>query len=83
MKLLLKKLKVKSSNQKALKPTDEHVRSLQVPAGFTVTKFADDLGKSRMIKVSANGTVYVTDRDCSIVTMLEDSNKDGKADVQK
>jgi glucose/arabinose dehydrogenase len=68
---------------KEVQPTDEKVNSLKLPAGFTVTKFASDLGKPRMMRVAANGTVYVTDRDSGIVTLLRDANKDGKAEVKK
>jgi glucose/arabinose dehydrogenase len=63
--------------------TDERVNQLQVPAGFKVNKFAEDLGNSRMIAVHPNGTVYVTARDEGKVFMLKDTNKDGKADEKK
>ncbi len=63
--------------------TDERVKQLKVPAGFQVTKFAEGLNKPRMIAVSAEGNVYVTDRDKGTVTMLRDTNKDGKADQKK
>lgn len=64
-------------------PTAEKVNALKLPAGFTITKFAEDLGKPRMMRVSTNGTVYVTDRDSGIVTLLRDANRDGKAEVKK
>ncbi|MCC9166524.1 PQQ-dependent sugar dehydrogenase [Pontibacter harenae] len=63
--------------------TDARVRQLKVPAGFTVTKFAENLNKPRMLAVHTDGTVYVTDRDKGTVTMLRDTNNDGKADQQK
>ena len=63
--------------------TDERVRQLKVPVGFTITKFAKNLNKPRMLAVHTDGTVYVTDRDKGTVTMLRDTNKDGKADQQK
>ncbi|GHA63027.1 PQQ-dependent sugar dehydrogenase [Pontibacter akesuensis] len=63
--------------------TDERVRQLKVPAGFTVSKFADNLNKPRMLAVHTDGTVYVTDRDKGTVTMLRDTNNDGKSDQQK
>lgn len=63
--------------------TDERVSQLKVPAGFQITKFAEGLNKARMIAVSNDGVVYVTDRDKGIVTMLRDTNKDGKSDEQK
>lgn len=63
--------------------TDERVRQLKVPAGFTITKFAENLGSPRMLAVNADGTVYATDRDNGTVTMLRDTNNDGKADQKK
>lgn len=63
--------------------TDERVKQLKVPTGFTITKFAEDLNKPRMMAVHTDGTVYVTDRDKGTVTMLRDTNNDGKADQQK
>ncbi|MFC6996948.1 PQQ-dependent sugar dehydrogenase [Rufibacter roseus] len=66
-----------------LAPTDANVRQLKAPAGFTVTKFAENLGKPRMLAIAPDGTVYVTSRDAGTVTMLQDKNKDGKAEVTK
>ncbi|WP_276499636.1 PQQ-dependent sugar dehydrogenase [Pontibacter litorisediminis] len=63
--------------------TDERVRQLRVPTGFTIAKFAENMNKPRMLAVHTDGTVYVTDRDKGTVTMLRDTNKDGKADQQK
>lgn len=63
--------------------TDERVRQLKVPAGFTISKFAENLNKPRMLAIHTDGTVYVTDREKGTVTMLRDTNKDGKSDQQK
>jgi len=63
--------------------TDKHVKQLKLPAGFTITKFAENLNKPRMLAVSKNNVVYVTDRDKGTVTMLRDNNKDGKAEEKK
>lgn len=63
--------------------TPERVQQLKVPAGFTITKFAENLNKPRMLAVHTDGTVYVTDRDKGTVTMLRDTNNDGKSDQQK
>jgi glucose/arabinose dehydrogenase len=62
------------------KATTERVRELQVPAGFTVEKFAEGLGEARMITVSEGGDVYVTIRDQNKVVRLRDADKDGKAE---
>lgn len=63
--------------------TAARVQQLKVPAGFTISKFAENLNKPRMLAVHTDGTIYVTDRDKGTVTMLRDSNKDGKADQQQ
>lgn len=62
--------------------TEERVRQLQVPEGFKVEKFAEDLGEARMIVVGPGGDVFVTDRDGGRVIRLRDTNGDGKADDQ-
>ncbi|WP_079715641.1 PQQ-dependent sugar dehydrogenase [Parapedobacter luteus] len=66
---------------KQLLPTPENIASLKLPPGFTIEKFAEGLGKSRMLAVAANGSVYVTDRDHGTLTLLQDQDQDGKADV--
>lgn len=63
--------------------TDARVAGLRVPAGFSVAKFADQLGKPRMLAVSASGQVYVTNREAGTVTLLRDTNADGKADQKQ
>ncbi|RRB04938.1 PQQ-dependent sugar dehydrogenase [Larkinella rosea] len=60
--------------------TDERVAQLKVPTGFHIAKFADQLKKPRMLAVSASGNVYVTSREAGTVTLLRDTNGDGKAD---
>ncbi|MGB3777090.1 MAG: sorbosone dehydrogenase family protein, partial [Tunicatimonas sp.] len=65
-----------------VKPTDARVQQLTVPQGFTIQKFAEGLGKPRMLVVHDDSTVYVT-RRAGDVLMLRDTNGDGKADVTK
>lgn len=60
--------------------TDQNVAQLKVPTNFTVSKFAENLGKPRMMVVGSGGQVYFTDRDSGTVTLLRDTNSDGKAD---
>ncbi|MFP4092139.1 MAG: PQQ-dependent sugar dehydrogenase [Cyclobacteriaceae bacterium] len=55
---------------------------LQLPEGFTIQKFATDLGKPRMMAVTEDGTLYVT-RCAGDVRMLRDTDGDGQADVNK
>lgn len=53
--------------------TDQRIAQLKVPAGFTISKFADQLGKPRMLTVSSSGNVYVTSREAGTVTLLRDT----------
>lgn len=64
-------------------PTDARVGQLQLPPGFKVQKFAENLGSPRMIVVGEKGQVYVTARDEGKVIQLQDTNGDGVADKQK
>ncbi len=65
----------------ALAPaSDENISRLKTPAGFAVNKFAESLGKPRILLVSEAGHVYTTDRDAGVVLMLTDANRDGVAE---
>ena len=63
--------------------TDQNVQQLKVPSGFGVSKFADSLGKPRILTVSPTGGVYFSDRQAGTVTMLKDTNGDGKSDSKQ
>ncbi|WP_423147876.1 PQQ-dependent sugar dehydrogenase [Rubrolithibacter danxiaensis] len=68
----------------ALAPaSDENIQQLKVPAGFTVKKFADQLGKPRIVTVSSTGNVYVSDREAGIVMLLKDTDNDGVSDSKQ
>ncbi len=62
--------------------TVARIKSLKLPAGFQIAKFAE-IQNPRMMAVGPDGTVYVTSRDLGTVRMLRDTNNDGVADVQK
>jgi glucose/arabinose dehydrogenase len=61
-------------------PTTGNVQQLKVPTGFAVNKFAEGVGKPRMMAVTSAGHVYVSDRDAGTVTLLQDTNNDGVAE---
>lgn len=63
--------------------TDARVAQLKAPAGFTVTKFAENVGKPRMLVVAPNGDVYISDCDKGTVLLVRDANKDGKAEAPR
>ncbi|TXK47934.1 sorbosone dehydrogenase family protein [Pontibacter qinzhouensis] len=60
--------------------TDANVQQLRVPQGFRVNKFAENLGKPRIITASPEGHVYATDREAGLVMLLQDTNGDGMSD---
>ncbi|PMD91424.1 oxidoreductase [Siphonobacter sp. BAB-5405] len=60
--------------------TPERIQQLKVPTGFKVQAFAQEVGKPRILAVSSQGYVYVSDRDAGMVTLLEDKDKDGVAE---
>lgn len=63
--------------------TEANVAQLRVPAGFTINKFAEGVGKPRILVVNSNGNVYTSDREAGVVVMLTDANADGIADDKK
>lgn len=63
-------------------PTNQRIKSLKLPAGFSAAKFAE-IANPRILAVSNNGTVYVSQRTPGTLTMLKDTNGDGAADVQR
>ncbi len=61
-------------NKPAPRPfTDQPVKGLKVPSGFTVEVFATKLGRPRMIAAAPGGAVYVTRWETNDVVMLRDT----------
>lgn len=65
-----------------ISPTVERIKSLKLPAGFSIAKFAE-IANPRILAVNTDGTIYVSQRMPGTLTMLKDSDGDGVADVQK
>jgi Raf kinase inhibitor-like YbhB/YbcL family protein len=63
-----------------LSPTSIQPQAFKVPAGFSVSVFAEGLGKPRMLEVADDGTVYVSRREPGDVVLLRDTNGDGRSD---
>ena len=61
----------------------ENVQQLKVPAGFAVAKFAEGLGKPRILAVNGDGTIYFSDRMAGTVTMLKDADNNGVSDSKQ
>ena len=67
-----------------LKPTEApapDVGALKVADGFRVRRFADKLGKPRMLALAPGGGLYVTRRDVGDVLLVRDQNGDGMAEA--
>jgi glucose/arabinose dehydrogenase len=60
--------------------TEERVAQLQLPDGFQIQIFAQDLTEPRMMATAPDGSIYVAEREAGRVTLLRDTNGDGKAD---
>jgi glucose/arabinose dehydrogenase len=63
--------------------SEERLKQLRVPQGFTVSVFAQDLENPRGIEVAPNGDVYVAEREAGRVRLLRDTTGDGRADVSR
>lgn len=58
---------------------------LTVPAGFSVSVFADKLQFARFMALAPNGDVFLAEpsRDAPRITMLRDADKDGVAETRQ
>ncbi len=61
----------------------EYLEQLKVPQGFRVNVFARGLTNPRMMAVSPEGAVYITQPDAGQVTALTDQDGDGAAESKK
>ncbi len=71
-------------NTVVVQPTaDEEalLSNLKLPEGFSISVFAKQLGKARVMAFDSNGTMYVSITDQGKIMVLQDKNKDGRADV--
>jgi glucose/arabinose dehydrogenase len=53
----------------------------QVPPGFRVEKFAQDLINPRMIRTAPNGDLFIAESDANRIRVLRDADSDGKPEV--
>lgn len=53
-----------------LPASDENTRSLKLPAGLHIAKFAEGLDHPRVIVVSPAGNIYVSSRQAGTITMI-------------
>ena len=57
------------------------VADVEVPEGFTITVFAEDLSNPRFMTVGPDGTLFLAERGRDRVVALPDENRDGSADA--
>jgi len=55
---------------------------LKVPAGFVVSLYADNLPGVRWMQWAPNGDLFVSQYNRSTITILRDTDRDGKPNVQ-
>jgi glucose/arabinose dehydrogenase len=55
--------------------------NLRVPPGFAVNLFAQGLSHARLMRVAPNGDVFLAQSGAGRITLLRDSDGDGRADV--
>jgi glucose/arabinose dehydrogenase len=55
----------------------------QVPAGFRVEKFADNLTNPRMIRTAPNGDLFIAESEANRVRVLRDADGDGKPEINE
>jgi glucose/arabinose dehydrogenase len=56
------------------------LENLQLPPGFEIQVFAQDLGNPRKLAIAEDGTVYATRRESGDVIRLRDTDGDWRAD---
>lgn len=61
--------------------TAERMAQLQLPSGFSIGVFAEELGNARMLALGPDGSVYVTRPQQNDVLRLTDADGDGRADT--
>lgn len=65
----------------ALGFTPDKLARLKVPAGFTITVMASELGNARMLYVMPDGGVYLSRRKQNDIWYMKDVNRDGRFDA--
>lgn len=55
----------------------------KVPKGFTVSEFASDLKKPRVIVTAPNGDIFVAESKSDQITILRDADGDGKPELNE
>ncbi|HRH69141.1 MAG TPA: PQQ-dependent sugar dehydrogenase [Flavobacteriales bacterium] len=60
---------------------DPELKNINLPPGFTISVFADEVTNARAMCWGAKGTLFVGSRDEGVVHALKDTTGDGRSDV--
>jgi glucose/arabinose dehydrogenase len=71
-----------ASAERSTKSEDPDLGKLQLPPGFKANLFADGLSNARWLQMAPNGDVMLAEAEAGKITLLRDSNGDGKADMR-
>ncbi|SHM19590.1 PQQ-dependent sugar dehydrogenase [Hymenobacter psychrotolerans] len=77
--LLLAPLLTAATPDRPATAPDANLSKIKLPAGFTISYFAQGVKSARELAVGPDGTVYVGTKDDKVYA-LPDRNKDGRAD---
>src|SRR5258707_5886886 len=72
-----------ASAERSTQPQDPDLGKLQLPPGFTANLFADGLTNARWLQIAPNGDVLLAEAEAGKITLLRDTNGDGKADLRE
>ena len=65
-----------------LKGGDPRLQDIELPPGFSISVFAEQVTNARAMCWGDGGTLFVGSRNEGVVHALRDTNADGRADVQ-
>ncbi|CAJ35334.1 PQQ-dependent sugar dehydrogenase [Methanocella arvoryzae] len=68
------------NNGQATVDIGSRLSQIQLPPGFAIEVYADDVPNARQMALGANGTVYVGTRTEGKVYAIQDTDRDGHAD---
>ena len=71
-----------ASAERSTKAQDPDLGRLQLPPGFKANLFADGLTNARWLQMAPNGDVMLAEAEAGKITLLRDTDGDGKADMR-
>lgn len=65
-----------------ISPSDPLLDYINLPSGFNISYFANEVPGARSLTLGKENTVYVGTRDKGVVYAMEDKNQDGVAEIR-